>query len=447
MIFDGPASSYLAQRVGRLLLLVLLLVPPASADAQSWAGFYDPGTLNRLQTRARPGIEENFRDVVWPALTQEERGTLGRVSLNFPIEDAKHPMNFYAMTDGGRRIIALPVSSLRFLADISLAYAWLDASNYSIDPITDYLAMLKYQWVNGTLAGRQYKPAEALGIPPNAISNPRVQRECDRLFGSAVIFVIGHELGHLYHRHAMIVSPEQSRHQEEEADRFGMELMRRIGEPPVGMLPFFAILAHLDPYTTDPEYQTRRAIATHPVSTSRLRAIAAGVETYSADFARTGTEPATLARIAQYIRLYAAEFDDPGVQGLIRQKGLTANPALLGPRTKGATMPTATGRPDGMFSGSFRGKWRDAKGTDLDVDMQLTQRGDTVQGSYNFGAGNVTIVGTLTNDMLYYNWKWGTDYHGKGILKPTGSGQSLGGTWGYTEAESGAGTWELRRAE
>lgn len=103
------------------------------------------------------------------------------------------------------------------------------------------------------------------------------------------------------------------------------------------------------------------------------------------------------------------------------------------------------------FSGSYRGKWLDAKGTDFDVEMTLTLRGDAVRGSYTFGAGmsagNVAIEGTVSDNTLFYNWKWGAAYFGKGMLKPDGSGRELVGTWGYNRAESGAGTWKLYRAD
>jgi len=433
----------------RNLLLLAAMLLPVDAGAEGWAGFYDRKTLVYWQGQTPPGIEENFREVIWPKLTPEEKRSLGRVVLDFPLEDTQHPMNFYAVAGGGKKTITLPVSSLRFLGDMAVAYAWLNASGYSIDPVTDYLAMLKYQWPDG-LAGRRYRPRDALGIPDDATSNARVNTQFQRIFGTAIVFVLGHELGHLYYQHGTNVSPERSREQEEEADRFGMELMRRIGDAPVGMVQFFYILAHLEPYKSDPNYPARRTTATHPVTSSRLRAIAAGIETNAADFSRTGTQPATLAKIAGDVRTIARNFDDPGVQELIRQKGLSAKPELLGPRKPGASIaaaPAAAGQANLPFSGNYRGKWLNTKGTDFDVEMGLTRQGDAVRGSYNFGAGNVVIEGTVSNNTLFYNWKWGTEYFGKGVLKPDASGRELIGTWGYTQAESGAGTWKLRRAD
>jgi hypothetical protein len=211
------------------LLPLALLLLPADARAQDWAGFYDRQTLVYWHGQTPPGIEENFREVVWPKLLPDEKRKLSRVTLDFPLEDARQLMNFYAVWGGGKQTITLPISSIRFLADIVLAEAWLGVSGYSTDPVTDYLAMLKYQWPD-RLAGRRYRPREALGIPDDATANPRVERRFQRDFGTAIVFVLGHELGHLYYQHGTNVSLERSRQQEEEADRFAMELMRRIGE-------------------------------------------------------------------------------------------------------------------------------------------------------------------------------------------------------------------------
>jgi hypothetical protein len=317
------------------LLPLALLLLPADARAQDWAGFYDRQTLVYWHGQTPPGIEENFREVVWPKLLPDEKRKLSRVTLDFPLEDARQLMNFYAVWGGGKQTITLPISSIRFLADIALAEAWLGVSGYSTDPVTDYLAMLKYQWPD-RLAGRRYRPREALGIPDDATANPRVERRFQRDFGTAIVFVLGHELGHLYHQHGMNVSLERSRQQEEEADRFAMELMRRIGEPPVGMVLFFRILAHLAPYTSDPDYPARRAAATHPVASARLRAIAAGIETNVADFSRLGIATTTLTDFAGMVRDYAKLFDEEGMQQL--------TPAKRPQRQAGAAWPTQAWR-------------------------------------------------------------------------------------------------------
>ena len=191
------------------------------------------------------------------------------------------------------------------------------------------------------------------------------------------------------------------------------------------------------------------------MSSSRLRAIAAGITSHVADFSRTGTSQTTLATIAGQVLALTRNFDEPGVQEAIRQKGLSARPELLGPRKPGAAIaavPPAAGQTGLAFSGNYRGKWLNTKGTDFDADVKLTRHGDSVRGSYTFGAynvgaGSVAVEGTISNNTLFYNWKWGTEYFGKGVLTADASGRELTGTWGYTKADSGAGTWQLRRAD
>ena len=120
------------------------------------------------------------------------------------------------------------------------------------------------------------------------------------------------------------------------------------------------------------------------------------------------------------------------MQELIRQKGLSAKPELPGPASPAGASPPLRRPREGPICplGNYRGKWLNTKGTDFDVEMGLTRQGDVVRGSYNFGVGNATIEGTVSNNTLFYNWKWGTESYGKGVLKPDASGRELVGTCG-----------------
>jgi hypothetical protein len=92
------------------LLPLALLLLPADACAQGWAGFYDRQTLVYWHGQTPPGVEENFREVVWPKLLPDEKRMLSRVTLDFPLEDARQLMNFYAVSGGGKQTITLPIS-------------------------------------------------------------------------------------------------------------------------------------------------------------------------------------------------------------------------------------------------------------------------------------------------------------------------------------------------
>ncbi len=445
-------------RLGKFLPLALLMAMTwgaESAQDDRWAGFYDRETLLYWQGQTPPGIEDNFRSVIWPVLTPEEKRVLGRVELNFPLELPSHPMNFFASTSGGRKFITLPISSLRFFGDLALAYVWLNDSGYSIQPVSDYLAMLKYQWPR-ELMGHKYRPREVLGVPENATANQRIADHFQQVYGTAIVFILGHELGHIYygHRRDPLLPPDVSQRQEEEADRFGLEIMRRIGDTPIGVIPFFFISAHLEANEGNSGGAESSRTATHPLSSSRLRSLASALNAFAPDFTRTGSQPAAVQRIAAEVNEIANKLDDAGVQDHLRDIGRAARPESLGPRKPGDSLaPPArvVARTDQPFSGAYRGKWRDAKGVDFDVTMNLTRQGNMVRGEYRFGEGQVTstvtIQGLADGNELSFNWKWGTQYFGKGVLKHDSSGGKLTGTWGYTQADSGAGTWELYRTQ
>jgi hypothetical protein len=436
------------------LLFCVALMSCGAAQAADWSGFYDKKTLTYWGEQMPPGINENLREVVWPKLTQEEKEKLAGVVLSFPPEDSQHPMNFYAPAGGQRKTVVMPISSLRLYGDLAMAYAWLNTNKYNLDPVTDYLAMLKYQWP-AKLTTKPYRPMEVLGIPANAREDSHVYDVFQRAFGTCVVFVMAHELGHLYYRHPSYdaVGVEVARANEEQADQFALEIMRRIGEAPLGMPLFFTILAHLEPYSGDAGYLENRARSRHPVTASRIRAIARALEKSSEDYSRTSANPAKksldIKNVAKELDVIAVSLEDNGVQELLRQKGLSAQPELLRQRRPGENSSTAPGESTGshvLFSGAYQGDWIDAKGTSFSGELILKRQGENVTGTFSFGAGSVTLKGVIDGERLYYNWKWGTEYFGKGVLQAaTPTGEELSGTWGYTKADTGAGTWRLQR--
>jgi len=437
-----------------------LPVPAQPGPATRWQGFYGSAPLDRTAAQTTPDIRTILEQDIPRVLTGEERARLSGVRIEFPREDAAHPMNFYSQLSTRR--IFFPVSSLRFLRDVVAAYSWLSAKGYDLQPITDYLCMIKYQWP-ARLRSAPHTPLEALGVPATALDDQVVMARFQQLFDTMIAFVLGHELGHLYHQHAgyEAVSPEVAQQQEQEADAFALAIAQRLGEAPVGAPLFFHILTHLEPFAGDPDFREDRANRTHPLSPQRIEAIAAHMERNADRFAaRPGGAP-RVTFIARQLRQVARILSDPGAQEALRRIGLSATPQMLRPRRLGELPPLpGEGAPlTGQFSGTFTGKWLNAKGTDLDVKMVLTRQGDSVSGSYTlftvdgagrwhpYGSSAVTLTGTAREGTLEYEWKWGTDYFGRGRLRAIEGGRIVTGTWGYTRAAEGAGTWQLRRAE
>ena len=426
--------------------LILLLAPARAAD---WTGFYEKEELTYWKGEMATGIEENLQDVIWPKLTPEEKKALGKVTLLFPLENAGSLINFYSKPDQKESVIWMPISALRFFGHMSVAYAWLNRNGYSLDTVSDYLAMLNYQW-SDQLKAKPHQPYELLGIPKNAKDDSHVANIVQNAFDTGVIFALGHELGHCYYHHPGYdgVSSEVARANEEQADQFALELMRRIGEAPLGAPILFTILAHLESHNEE----GRPHLGTHPVTPERIRAIARALLAHSTDYSRTREDvparEAKLRAVANEFEIIAASLADTGVQRLLKQKGQTATPATLRPRRFGKTKAEEKGAGDDssvLFSGEYEGDWIDAKGISLPGDLTLKRHGNDVTGKFTFGVGTLTLTGIVQEKALTYNWQWGTDHFGKGIMTVGSNDDELTGTWGYTKATQSGGSWKLRR--
>lgn len=422
----------------------------------SWSGFYDRPTLAQTAENLRPGILDNWQNVIQPALTAEERRRLEKVRFVFDLENPDSALNFFAISGE----VHLPASSVRMLGDLVASWMWLNQRGHSTATVNEYLAILKYQWNSGALRSQRYRPLEVLGVPAGVRDDSAIADEYARVISNALFFIVGHELGHVLYEHQGIVAKDaaasaRSIAQEQKADAFALELMRRIGEAPIGVPLFFTFMTALEPALGDPGYGRPR---THPQSSERIRAVATALRTQARGFARGFKDPsiavAKVNAIADLLvndaapdRSVVAALESPVIQDLWRQKGLKGRLEDLKPRatTELASLGAAL-RPNGsqLFDGTYQGKWVNQKGTDFEVRMELKRNGETVVGSWTFGPNRVAVDGFVKDGRLYFDWKWGADYFGKGELYPQPDGR-LAGTWGYTRKASGGGTWLLAR--
>jgi len=129
-----------------MMFVLAGLTWPANGQtsATRWKGFNSEAALDRTARQTAPDIRTILEDDLPRVLTSEERAKLSDVRIEFPREDSSHPMNFSSNWRDKR--ITAPVSSLRFLRDMVVAYAWLSAKGYDLQSVTDYLCMIKYQW-------------------------------------------------------------------------------------------------------------------------------------------------------------------------------------------------------------------------------------------------------------------------------------------------------------
>jgi hypothetical protein len=208
--------------------LALSLFPGAtSVFAKDVSGIYDQGTLRQWKARYEVSTRKILDQVIWPALTPQERQQLAAARLELPLySDYKgNPLCFYATGDGR---VVMPVLSLKFLDDLCTAYAWLTTNGYGLETISEYTAMIAYK---DFPTGRYPPPLSALHIPANALQDRKVDELALEHFVTARTFLLLHELGHIYYRYSYFTT-EQSRRNEEQADQFAATLMRRTKLPP-----------------------------------------------------------------------------------------------------------------------------------------------------------------------------------------------------------------------
>jgi hypothetical protein len=388
--------------------------------AESGTEFYDRATLDYWGQRYQRSTNKILNEVIHPALLSDERRRLAHVRLDMPLyaegTQRGRPLAFYAPYDGSR--VVMPVYSLKFLDDLCTAYAWLQINGYSLETISDYTAMLRYGNARPT---PEFAPLKALGIPANALKDPRVDELALGHFVTARTFILLHELGHAYHRHRGGIGA-RSRKNEEAADRFAAEVMARTPLPPLGSLVFFMADASWAGYPSTAE-------DTHPLSGARLRTLANHVEDRG---------------LAQGLRQLAGLMDDPDIRTGFAAAGKSATLESLKPRRSGELPGRARPGSNESFSGSYVGQANQRGDAAFPVRIDFRRQGNRVQGQYSFGIGIGTIAGRTKGRRLDFEWQWAGN-HGRGVFEASHDGNAFAGTWGYRQSVDNAGKWNGKR--
>ncbi len=429
--------------MNRSLALGLALACGWSAvvRAQDVSHLYPTQKLTADAARTGEQIRAEYRDTIVPHLTDAERTALKQIGIEFPVKGPLgDPFQFY-YADGK---INLPALSLRFYADLCVANAWLNAHGYDGTTVRDYVGVL---FREAALSPRAplLPVFRTLGVPNNARDEPAVANRADRDFGNTIVFLLAHELGHALKKHRTdLQDPVQKRKQEIEADQFAIEVMRRIGQMPVGIEFWFDVerIRHVAPteFPTEGEWQNYLAGLSHPVTTERLEALAAAIEKAPDSFAHNQSDQALwTARskmLAQYFRLAAPFAANPIARMAEYSRVRDLRLADLKPRKAAFTIPGGEHEPD--FNGLFGVRRMAAEGGQDRVDLLLLRSGDEVMGGYSNGKVDGFVEGKIVDGVLHFAWREGKD-KGRGIAQS--QGETLRGTWGTGDSEQGGGEW------
>jgi hypothetical protein len=325
-----------------VLLLTMVSAPVAAQDVSN---MYDPAAVASEKARLESRIREIYVRAFEPSLTSEERRALSGVAFQVPFDG--DPVRGY-YSHSGNRVVTMPAISLLFFEELCVAMAWLQVNGYRLETVEEYVAMLKYKDARA-FGGRYPPPLTALGIPENAVSDPKVNDLSLRFRNSGYAFILGHELGHIRHQHTGYggVPVTVSQANERQADQFGLDLMRRTSTIPMGAMLFFqAGVYYFDnraDYPTDAAWQAYLSkSATHPLTADRVEGMSRSVSALAEDFARGQPNRAAAIETTRWIgdRLaaFAAFLKDQDLQRAIRAKAERSSVTSLKPRREPETI-------------------------------------------------------------------------------------------------------------
>jgi hypothetical protein len=384
---------------------------------------YDVATLEREAPHYQASTERTLA-FVKKAMYADELAKLSAARLDFPmfarreeVGDYRNlPLAFYHYRKNGSDYVVMPILSLKFLDDLCTAYAWMQINGYVLDTVSEYTAMLAFHDFHGQ---RQPVPLKALGIPADALQDPKVNELALDHFVTARMFLLLHELGHAYG------GPDEA-----QADEFAARVIQRTPIVPLGILVFFMADASWNPYppTSDP----------HPVTGARVLAVAAHIN-----------DPSLRAGLQQLGTMLK---DDETRKSQIIV-GKATDESMLAPRRRGQLPVLSSGRPTGaappIFSGTYVGRYsqRIDPGNSTPVEIAFRRDGNRVTGVYSFGLGVGTIrVGTISGSRLDFEWQWGS-HTGKGTFQASADGSSFAGTWGWERSQDNGGAWDGHRTD
>lgn len=308
---------------------------------------YETAVLSQAKPRLESRVREIFSKGIGPFLTVEEQERLKGLKIEFPLSGKNGGLiDFYSRPD--KSTVTLPILSLLFIEDLSTAFSWLYYNQYSLKTLEEYVSMLKYRKAS-VFKDRKYPPMlRTLGIPEKALDDRRVDELSLRIRNSAFAFILAHELGHIRYRHPGYetgVRRAQARSNEEEADRFAIDVLRRTSTLPMGIIVFFEATVYWFPNRGDypvtaegenswEQYLEREA--SHPATPDRMRALGELLKERADDFTANDTDKAAAREsvifIAKGISEIAEFLDNNFLQIALARYAAVTEPSLLVPR-------------------------------------------------------------------------------------------------------------------
>ncbi len=300
----------------------------ASLYSADWTSLYGAGKLENQRQRLRKDVDLVIAQEIQPFLTVEQAHAFSRIQLDMPVaaQPDASPFDSYSAAE---EHITLPLLTVAFVEDMAEAYSWLWANQYSSRTVDEYLGMLRNRLPADFPDNRYPSPLVALHIPNNAMENAAVAKMTQRVRRTTLSFMLLHQFGHLSYRSTADESARKhdtAEADEEFADAFALEVMKKNSETPAGLLMLIHGMMYLP--SAPPK--------NHPVTRLRLKAMADYLDARVHEFSegRPDRRLATIAieSLANHIRQAGAFVSDSTGQQFWAEQGRKTTVADLLPR-------------------------------------------------------------------------------------------------------------------
>ncbi len=292
--------------------------------AADWSSLYDTAKLEEQRPRLQKALDLVIEKEITPFVSPQQATAFGLQKVDLPDNGFRtDPLDFYAESSQ----IVLPVRTLLFVEDLARAYGWMWANRYTTKTVDEYLSMLRYRPASAFPDGKYPAPLAALHVPENALSDPHAVEASVRLRRTAYAFMLLHQFAHLQLHHESKGGHSFSDAQEEEADRYALEIMKNNGVTPTGVL--LVMYSSLFLEAGEPG-------ALHPVTSHRLDTMARFMDGRVTEFVRGRADKTTAAggifSMAKLFEEGAEWLSIPGHQQELQQLALKTDPTTLQPR-------------------------------------------------------------------------------------------------------------------
>jgi hypothetical protein len=306
---------------------IAALLASSALYASDWSSLYG-GKLEDQRQRYRKDVDLVIAQEIQPFLTTEQAHAFSKLQIDLPATAAPepNPFDFYSASEGH---ITLPLLTVAFVEDMAEAYSWLWANQCSSRTVDEYLGMLRNRPASDFPDQSYPSPLVALHIPKDALENPAVAKMTERVRGTTLSFILLHQFGHQSYRTSSeeaVMKHDKVEADEELADAFALEVMKKNSETPAGLLMLIHGMMYLPSV----------APKNHPLTQARLKAMADFLDVKAREFAegRPDRRLSTIAirSLAGHIRQAAAFLADTTGQELWAEQGRKTGVADLAPR-------------------------------------------------------------------------------------------------------------------